>query len=232
MKSSRWGREAQPSGSCNEGRRPEWKSHTEPIRVRAVEKLSPFISAIVIGFYLSAAFLDCESTPRIPFARVSASESQALHHGDPDAAHGEVRNDSGDTGVMLADLVSPTIASAEHGGHTAHGIDREKTAEAAGQGHHSARSKPGAYDQHRAPERSRAVADFRDLRGKGLAFLPTCLCGCSETRSTIGGNASRLGSVVPGVFVARLCEPEAPTVEFSSHLLLVETYSDLDPIPI
>lgn len=197
-----------------------------------MQKISPFISVIVICFYLSAAFLDCESTPRIPVARVSASELQALHHGGSGVMYGEVGHDSGDTGAMLADSVSPTIASGEHGGHTAHGIDRERTAEAAGHGHQSARSKPGAYDQHRAPENSHAVADFRDLRGDGLAFLPACLCGCSETRSTIGGNASRLGSVVPGVFVARLYEPEAPTAEFFSHFVLVETYSDLDPIPI
>jgi hypothetical protein len=60
----------------------------------------------------------------------------------------------------------------------------------------------------------------------------TCLCGCGETRARVGGGTTRLGAVVPGVFLARLPEVvhvdgPAPAPEGVS-----DAFSEIDPIPI
>jgi len=59
-----------------------------------------------------------------------------------------------------------------------------------------------------------------------------CVCGCSETRSQVGGGTARLGSVVPGIAVARLAEAEDVLAEDRVLPRPLEVVSELDPIPI
>jgi len=65
-----------------------------------------------------------------------------------------------------------------------------------------------------------------------LGFKPTCQCGCSDTRSQVGGGAARLGSVVPGTVFAGL--PEAEQAAAAVRVLPRSFGLDfeIDPIPI
>ena len=59
----------------------------------------------------------------------------------------------------------------------------------------------------------------------------TCLCGCDETRSMIGGGAGRLGSVVPITHVARLLPAIETLGVFPSSTHRSEYHREIDPIP-
>jgi len=61
---------------------------------------------------------------------------------------------------------------------------------------------------------------------------PTCLCGCSDTRSQIGGGSARLGSVVPGTVVAHLLEVEAVAPGVRVPARIFDIHFEIDPIPI
>ncbi len=65
-----------------------------------------------------------------------------------------------------------------------------------------------------------------------LSLSPTCLCGCSETRSTVGGEVSRLGVVVPRVHVARLLEHEHVYGQARHPAHVLDVALGIDPIPI
>lgn len=63
-------------------------------------------------------------------------------------------------------------------------------------------------------------------------FKPTCQCGCSDTRSLVGGNAARLGSVVPGAVMAGLLEMDLVAPEIRIPLRTFDIHFEIDPIPI
>jgi hypothetical protein len=87
----------------------------------------------------------------------------------------------------------------------------------------------GAHS-HRAPDslETSQIAEPTVL----AEFKPTCLCGCSETRSTIGGGAARLGRVIPGAVLAVLFEPE-PVAPLAAAPPLFDNFdSEIDPTPV
>ena len=65
-----------------------------------------------------------------------------------------------------------------------------------------------------------------------LELQPTCLCGCSETRSLIGGSASRLGAVVPGLSLVQLPDSSPAPVPGLDRLRWHDRFGPSDPIPI
>jgi hypothetical protein len=65
-----------------------------------------------------------------------------------------------------------------------------------------------------------------------LEFKPTCLCGCRDTRSQIGGGAARLGSVLPGTALARLLEAEPVLLVEQGSPTAIGFHLEIDPIPI
>jgi hypothetical protein len=89
---------------------------------------------------------------------------------------------------------------------------------------------------HPSSHESGHESSFEEIRETRMAttaeFKPTCLCGCNDTRSRVGGSAARLGSVVPGRVMARLLEAEAvvPAVRVLPRIL--DVHFEIDPIPI
>jgi hypothetical protein len=65
-----------------------------------------------------------------------------------------------------------------------------------------------------------------------LTIEPTCLCGCSKTRSKFAGDTARLGTVVPGTVIARLLEAERVAARPFSPSREIDFHSDVEPIPI
>ena len=204
-----------------------------------MQSLAPFVSVLVISAYLAAACLDCEPIVStygwVPMLAASSDGHHGLVpetlaaevHVDRHTGHDIGRNTGHITGHDADDRsVHHNAEEAVHsGGHgPAHGHDG--TVDANAHAGHDARGAPPA----RLPTSARS--NFKDLRAAGLAFVPTCLCGCSETRSTVGGNVSRLGSVVPGVFVAWRTQVDAQRHFFPPSGGLVGITLDLDPIPI
>jgi hypothetical protein len=69
-------------------------------------------------------------------------------------------------------------------------------------------------------------------RTAATELKPTCLCGCSDTRSQIGGGSARLGSVVPGSVVAHLLGVEAAAPGVRVLPRIFDIHFEIDPIPI
>lgn len=89
---------------------------------------------------------------------------------------------------------------------------------------------------HRASHESShdsAYEEVREIEEVAIAeFKPTCQCGCSDTRSLVGGSAARLGSVVPGTVMARLLEADVAVPAVRVLPRNSNVYIEIDPIPI
>jgi hypothetical protein len=93
----------------------------------------------------------------------------------------------------------------------------------------------GAGSAHHAHHDSQSEVHERAHRPVQLSALelkPKCVCGCSDTRSSVGGNTSRLGSTVPAVHVPRLIEAAQPGVFSRENARVLSAHTDHDPIPI
>ena len=99
---------------------------------------------------------------------------------------------------------------------------------------HAAHAGQTGHAGHAAHGRGDADSGFEASARKTarLALSAICPCGCSETRSGVGGGTARLGSVVPGLAVARLLE--APRHELVARVPepADEVFFAIDPIPI
>ena len=76
-----------------------------------------------------------------------------------------------------------------------------------------------------------AHASKRTHTESALAWTPTCLCGCSETRAWIGGGAARLGPVIPETEGAHPMPMIATTAAIIAFSLCAAPASIADPIP-
>lgn len=110
--------------------------------------------------------------------------------------------------------------SANETGHS-HGEDHASGDRTAGEHAHGA-SHAGDHADETTVVARRGVAELK----------PTCGCGCSESRSRIGGNVSRLGSVVPGVEVARLSELIPVHCAREREFSITNVFREIDPVPI
>lgn len=100
------------------------------------------------------------------------------------------------------------------------------TASASHQSHHASHKDHGAHDTGKSQDSHHKVATETTV-----VWMPTCLCGCGESRAQIGGGAARLGPVVPAASVA-LLPPRLTTRAVRSGLRLVQAPDYLiDPIP-
>lgn len=174
--------------------------------MRIVQKWSPLISALVVIAYLSAAFIDCEGSLILAFDKPGVGEP--VHS------------------MPVAMPVAKTMAKSMHG--PAHGrshgpMSGSETQPTTDAGDH-AHGMQHAHSEAREPAPGSTDAAALELR-------PKCVCGCSETRSTVGGSTSRLGSVIPAVHVARLIEAPSTVVTDRAADLVLEIYTDRDPIP-
>jgi hypothetical protein len=165
------------------------------------------LSVVAILSYLAAAFLPCEPPPWF-VARGSDAHASEVSTAGTEFPHPGAHHASGET--------------SHPGSHR----DSVRPDSNAGHDHaHHGGVEPAVGEPSRASDRAGVLLASAELKAK-------CLCGCSETRSEVGGGTARLGSVVPGCFVPRLIEPEATRAGESVALAVVGFHGDLDPIPI
>lgn len=223
--------------------------HAERVDILpAVTLRSRTLAAIVSFVYLSAAFGDCE---RPVFTPVGVEASAHAGHG------AAVANP-----WASADSEADEAGDAEHAAHTEHAAHASHSSLSSQSGHAGAGAHAGAPTSHHGPAHGRAhgpahgrshgeshhgpAAGDADTAARGagdalahrrggaapLELQAKCLCGCEETRSTIGGGASRLGSTIPAVYVPSL-PPAAAWRGFAFEPGRFSRMTGrLDPIPI
>ena len=183
--------------------------------------LTRAISAIAMTAYLAAAFLPCEpigkfdgevaSRPLNRFAPPAAAPA-------PRASSAHAHSVPHDHGPAYGHEDGPAPAAHEHGRKR---VNSEEHA------HHAHGDE---HDHRRGEERVVAARGAADPNAAG--FRAPCLCGCGDTRSTVGGGTARLGSVVPGVWIARLPEAagESRHAQFALHFANRTAATDWIPI--
>lgn len=189
--------------------------------------LRSIFSALVVAAYLSAAFVPCE--PALVFvdwtsgdtAHPAAATPASSPHSHSTARAPAGRAPSHSSHQRSAYASTSSQAHAESAGHGhEHGSPAQRQAEVDP-------SSGTIADEAGSVAPSPRAAAFCELELK-----PTCLCGCSESRATVGGSVSRLGAAVPAVYVGRFVEVRTPAA-----LDLVRAHAragapDQDPIPI
>ncbi|MHA7836729.1 MAG: hypothetical protein ACX98W_04635 [bacterium] len=93
-------------------------------------------------------------------------------------------------------------------------------------------ASPSAHEHGRAEASESTAHASRGKREVGRILRAVCLCGCSETRSTVGGAAARLGPVVPGSESTPLPETDDRATSPAPSPLFVQHVDDIDPVPV
>ncbi len=128
----------------------------------------------------------------------------------------------------IATFVAATFLPCESTSSANPGVLWASTADAMPSAHESESSPVASPQAHHASH----VAVQAPATAARLEFKPTCLCGCSDTRSQIGGGAARLGSVLPGTALARLLEAEPVILVEQGSPTESRFHLEIDPIPI
>ena len=171
-------------------------------------RLERLLSLLITFSYLGVCLVDCESWAGRP---EPVEQSAQPHHR---SAHGELR----------------APHHAEPSGHGVAPHHNEPTGHAPGQPRHSDTAVHGHH--HAQVDQATSNESTASSREGRLTMRPTCLCGCSETRSLAGGNASRVGVVVPGVSVAVLVVYPPMRGTTTQRVCWQEGFGPDDPIPI
>jgi hypothetical protein len=135
------------------------------------------------------------------------------------------------TSLTPASLTSTTLAHAFGSG--AHALPSESESTASRVASHHSHSQGALHEPtHHAGHASEHEGVAALERVASQELKPTCLCGCSDRRSQVGGSTARLGSVVPGTVVARLIETQVTPA--GEHVLPMnfDSQFEIDPIPI
>ena len=121
-------------------------------------------------------------------------------------------------------------------GHAAPMAQAEPAANETGHSHgedHASGDRTAGEHAHGASHAGDHADETTVVARRGVAELkPTCGCGCDESRSRIGGNVSRLGSVIPGVEVSRLFELISVHRAMEREFSLPNVFREIDPVPI
>jgi hypothetical protein len=121
-------------------------------------------------------------------------------------------------------------------GHAAPMAQAEPAANQTGHSHgedHASGDRTAGEHAHGASHAGDHADETTVAARLGMAELkPTCGCGCGESRSRIGGNVSRLGSVIPGVEVARLSELIPVHRAMEREFSMPNVFLEIDPVPI
>jgi len=93
-------------------------------------------------------------------------------------------------------------------------------------------SEAPSHDAHAGTSPSPAAQASTPPCHPQVVLVPTCLCGCSETRALVGGSLARLGATIPAVYVAAL--PAAVVIDGHPPVELAESAPFVvdDPVPI
>ena len=175
--------------------------------------MTVLVSILVLTSYVAAAFVDCErpiDSGLLEAARLAAGMERSPHGSHAMPGHGDhhARMQSG------------------HGDHDAHAMP--------GHGDHDAHemSGHGEHEEHAGMDPAPTARPVAPPCHPEAVLVPTCLCGCSETRGLVGGTLARLGATIPAVHVAAL--PAAVVIDGRSpiDLRLPAPFVVDDPIPI
>ena len=98
--------------------------------------------------------------------------------------------------------------------------------------HHASQQDQTGHTDHGAHDNREAQnSHHRGAMESALIWMPTCLCGCGDSRALIGGGAARLGPVVPPACAAPgLSEMTSLTTESIPRLFQAPD-NLIDPIP-
>jgi hypothetical protein len=98
--------------------------------------------------------------------------------------------------------------------------------------HHASHENQTGRTDHDAHHDAEAQNSHHEVAMESsLVWMPTCLCGCGDSRALIGGGAARLGPVVPPTAAAPgLSELTIQTTEATPRLLQAPE-NLIDPIP-
>jgi hypothetical protein len=187
------------------------------------------LAAIVGAAYLVAAFVPCE--PVLVFVDWTKADTS---HAAASSSAVQVAVPASAPSRSTSGASRAAHAPPQHSSHgSAHG-STSSVALAEPAGHeHGSHHAPAASSAEPVGERTDRIAQSHAERGGcELELKPTCRCGCSESRATVGGSVSRLGAAVPAVHVARLLE--ARSLEVCDRVLARACSPDPDrePIPI
>ena len=135
------------------------------------------VSLLVLASYVAAAFVDCER-PKVEgireAARLAAAGPPPTHGAHAMPSHAEQRGHGHAAHSERSDRGHAAPGERNDHGHAAHAaMSGSPSAEAA--------TAPGPPD---------------------IVLVPTCLCGCDQTRALVGGSLARLGATIPAVHVA------------------------------
>jgi hypothetical protein len=169
-----------------------------------VQSVLRLISALAISAYLTAIFLPCGSPPSVSLMTLTKMPTPAVH---------ALPSEAESTASRMA-------ASHSHSHEASHEVSQKVPRKASHAATHESAHGPG-FEEPGPIERTAATE-----------LKPTCLCGCSDTRSQIGGGSARLGSVVPGTVVAHLLEVEAAAPGVRVLPRIFDIHFEIDPIPI
>jgi len=186
-----------------------------------VQNLERFVAAFAIAIYLAAAFLPCET----PLASIRVSTQPAGRALDATALGDDASISAHDHAAHDRNRENTSAHRVAH--DLGHGASHPVGGDLQGDVDHSAH-----HALHTASASTNESRSRRAVQQAKLEIKPTCLCGCSETRSSIGGGTARLGSVVPGTVVASLIEAAPiPAAEFA-QVGMLDLHFDIDPVPI
>ena len=165
------------------------------------------MTALAVSAYLVATFLPCEAPAGIGFRPSGvASNSRSAPHAE-----------------SMAVVASGTPQTHDHAGHAMRAKGhRPTTMQHADQVAGTRKFEP--------PQPAQAHSDDRSTSHP--VFKAPCTCGCGDTRSTVGGGASRLGPAVvetspaPFIGLAAIRAPDMFPARVSSPTRVI------DPIPI
>lgn len=138
--------------------------------------------------------------------------------------------------LAAAFLDCEPIRPAKGMGHAAPMAQAESTANETGHSHgedHASGNRNADEHAHGASHAGDHADETTVAAHLGMAELkPICGCGCGESRSRVGGNVSRLGSVIPGVEIAQLSEP-IPVHRATERVFYPpNVFREIDPVPI
>lgn len=196
------------------------------------------VSLLVLTSYVAAAFVDCETpvdagireAARIASARsLSASGGQGHGHGQALEHDGQALTHAGHAEPMMKMTLAKTHAEPDadpHAGH--HGYDGHVIPRSPSSGSSDSSSAEASSDDRHA----HADAVEAEPPADRPALVPTCRCGCGETRAFVGGALARLGATIPAVHVAAL--PAALVVDGRTPIDLREPAAFVvdDAVPI
>lgn len=132
--------------------------------------------------------------------------------------------------------IRPAMGTAMGTGHAAPMAQAEPAANENGHSHgedHASGDRNAGEHAHGASHAGDHADETTVAAHLGMAELkPICGCGCGESRSRIGGNVSRLGSVIPGVEVARLSELIPVHCAMEREFYMPNVFREIDPVPI